>query len=161
MTTVYSAVATIHKLPFNDFKHIPTRPEIEVVLGVLPAIELRRLEEGLDLLEPSIVWAMHWYDSERGWGYRASFRERVVCILHFQKGFFTMTLSVPLAREAEFIALRELTEEFRARFSDYKRSINAKWIVFRIRKRRDTEAALALLRLKLDDLRAKTSRRKK
>ncbi len=145
------------KLPYNDYKHVPTRPEIDTLLGVLPAIELKRFEEQLDLLEPAIAWAMHWYDNEQGWGYRASFLRRVVCSLHFEKGFFTAAFSIPLAREAEFLDLKELTPEFRERFADCKMSIDAKRVSFRIRKRRETEAALAMARLKLEDIRAKGS----
>ena len=69
-------MTTPAKLPFNDYQHLPTRPEIDTLLGVLPALELKRFEERLDLLEPTVSWAMHWYDSEQGWGYRASFRSR-------------------------------------------------------------------------------------
>ena len=93
------------KLPFNNFKHIPSRPEIDTVLGMLPALELKRFEEQLDLLDSTISWAFQWYENLEGWGYRASFKQRVLCILHFDRGYFSATLSIPLAMEYTYLAL--------------------------------------------------------
>lgn len=144
---------------FTDFKHSPSRPQIDAALGVLPAIELKHFEEKLDLLEPRVQWAMHWYENGKGWGYRVSYRTRVVCVLHFSKGFFTAAVSIPAVREDEFVRIRELTEEFREQFKYFTLSPKVKWVTFRIKKRNDTDSLLALLQLKLMDLYTKTGRR--
>lgn len=144
------------KLPFNDYKHPPTRPEIDLLLGVVPSSELRRFEHRLELMEPRINWAMHWYENETGWGYRASYRSRVLCVLHFYRGFFTVTLSVPLDREEEYLALKELTPGLRKAFDHFTLSTKMKWFTLHARAARDVEALLAMLKLKLEDLRRKT-----
>ncbi|HOJ02371.1 MAG TPA: DUF3788 family protein [Bacteroidota bacterium] len=146
------------KLPFNDLKHPPTRPEIDLLLGVLPAIELKRFEHQLELLEPQVNWAMQWYENDAGWGYRASFKARVVCVLHFYKGYFTVTFSVPLDEEAAWRGRRENTEPILRAFEHGKLSPKTKWITVPLHLRADVEAVLPLLEMKLLDLKAKTSR---
>ena len=144
------------KLPFNDLKHPPTRPEIDQLLGMLPAIELKRFEHQLELLEPRIGWAMHWYESEEGWGYRASYRSRVLCVLHFYKGYFSVTLSIPIAEEQDYLALRELTPHIRKAFEHFRMSEKMKWITMHISKKEDVDAVLAIVRRKMADLKRKT-----
>lgn len=151
----------IPKLPFNDQKHIPTRAEIDLLLGVLGSMELKRLEDVLESIERHIDWSMHWYNEAQGWAYRASFRERVLCLLHFYPDFFLATVSIPTAREEEFLALPELTEAHKRRFEDYTPSMKMKWIRFPVRKRKDVEALTAILTLKLDDLKSKTTPRRR
>ena len=145
--------------PFDNYKHSPSRPEIDTLLGVLPAIELKRFEEKLNRLEPRIQWSMHWYENGEGWGYRASYRTRVVCVIHFSKGFFTTSVSVPILREQEFHELNELTEKFRNQFQYFKMSPKVKWFTFRVKTPSDTKSLLAILRLKLQDLYGKTGTR--
>ena len=146
------------KLPFNDLKHPPTRPEIDLLLGVLPAIELKAFEHQLDLMEENLNWAMHWYDNELGWGYRGSYKSRVACVLYFYEGYFTVTLSIPIAREKEFFSLKELTSAFRQQVDRFTESPKVKWFSFLIRKRRDVTAITAIMRLKIGDIREKLSR---
>ncbi|MBN1447877.1 MAG: DUF3788 family protein [Bacteroidetes bacterium] len=143
------------KLPFNDFKHPPTRPEIDLLLGVLPAIELRRFEHQLELLEPRINWSMQWYENEEGWGYRASYHSRVVCVLHFYKGYFSVTLSIPRTEEEQYYTLRELTPHIRKAFEHYRMSEKMKWITMHLSRKEDVDAVLAILRRKLADLKKK------
>ena len=145
---------------FTDFKHSPSRPQIDSVLGVLPAIELKRFEEKLDMLEPRIQWSMQWYEVGQVWGYRAAFRTRVVCILHFSKGFFTASVSVPVAREQEFHDIRGLSDSFREQFKYFTMSPKVKWFTFRIKKRADTDSLLAVIALKMQDLYGKTGKAK-
>ncbi|MBL0175165.1 MAG: DUF3788 family protein [Ignavibacteria bacterium] len=149
------------KLPFNNFKHIPSRPEIDTVLGMLPALELKRFEEQLDLLDSTISWAFQWYENLEGWGYRASFKQRVLCILHFDRGYFSATLSIPLAMEYKYLALKELTPNMREHFKDYRLSQKMKWVSLHVKNRADTDSLLAIIRLKLEDLRQKTAGGKK
>lgn len=149
----------IPKLPFNDQKHIPTRAEIDLLLGVLGSMELKRLEEVLETMERHIDWSMHWYNDMQGWSYRASFRERVICLLHFYHGFFIATVSIPLDREEEFLALKNLTDAHKRRFSEFSLSMKMKWIRFPVKKRKDVEALTAILDLKLQDVKSKTVRR--
>lgn len=148
-----SAHDEIPKLPFNDFKHIPTRPEIDVLLGMLPSIELRHFEEHLALLEPRVDWSMHWYDNEQGWGYRGSYKERVFCILHFFKGYFTVTIPFPDAALESASALRELTDDHRVQMRKGKPSARATWVTLRVWKRLQTVSANALVERKLVALR--------
>lgn len=144
----------VRKLPFNDFKHPPTRPEIDLLLGVLPAIELKRFEHQLELLEPRINWAMHWYSAEEGWGYRGSYFARVACILHFYRGYFTMTISMPQDKVEEYRALKDLPQAFRNAFDYGKPSMKALWVSFLLREPGDTTAAIHLMERKLRDLKA-------
>jgi len=147
------------KLPFNDHKHPPTRPEIDILLGVIPSLELKRFEHQLELLEPGINWAMQWYAGDEGWGYRGSFKARVVCVLHFYKGYFTVTLSVPDDAILEYRSLRSLTPMLQKAFENSKPSVKTTWVTFHLHKREDVEALNPLMELKLDDLRRKTSGR--
>ncbi len=146
------------RLPFNDFKHPPTRPEIDQLLGILPAAELKRFEHRLELMEPRINWALQWYENETGWGYRASYRARVLCVLHFYRGFFTVTLSIPIDDEKRYRSLRELTPGLRKAFEHFTLSTKMKWVTFHVRTRAEVDALLALLLLKFEDLKRKTSR---
>jgi len=148
----------IPRLPFNDFKHPPTRPEIDLLLGVSPSAELKRFEHQLEMMEPRVNWAMQWYENETGWGYRASYRARVLCVLHFYRGFFTVTLSIPTDDEERYQSLRELTPGLRKAFEHYTLSTKMKWINFHVRTRKEVDAMLAILTLKFEDLRKKTSR---
>ena len=145
------------KLPFNDYKHIPSRPEIDMVHGMQEAILLRRFEELLLLLEPRINWSFQWYD-EGGWGYRASYRERVLCVVHFYRGYYSVDIGLPLEREQEFYDLKELNEKFRKQFSNFKRSPKMKWLTFNIRTKEDVEALAAMARLNLADLKQRTAK---
>ncbi|MBR9979248.1 MAG: DUF3788 family protein [Bacteroidetes bacterium] len=147
------------RLPFNDFKHPPTRPEIDLLLGVVPSAELKRFEHQLELMEERINWAMHWYENDTGWGYRGSYRSRVLCVLHFYRGFFTVTLSIPLEEEERYRAIKELTPGLRKAFDHFTSSTKMKWITFHVRAKKEVEALLALLELKLQDLKKKTSSR--
>jgi hypothetical protein len=147
------------KLPFNDRKHPPTRPEIDIQLGVLPAIELKRFEHELELLEAGINWAMQWYASDEGWGYRASFKARVVCVLHFFKGFFTVMLSIPDEDLDAYRSLKSLTPMLLKAFEKSKPSVKTTWVTFHLHQREDVEALIPLMELKLADLRRKTSDR--
>lgn len=149
---------TTPKLPFNDHKHPPTRPEIDQLLGMLPSAELKHFEQRLDLVEPHINWAMHWYESEEGWGYRASYRSRVLCVLHFYKGYFSVTLSIPIAEEQEYRSLRELTPHIRQAFEHYTLSEKMKWITMHVSRKEDVNAALSIVRKKLNDLKKKVGR---
>jgi len=148
---------SIPKLPFNDRKHPPTRPEIDLLLGVLPAIELKRFEHDLELIESNINWSMQWYTNEAGWGYRASYKSRVVCVLHFYKGYFTVTFSIPQAEEERYIKLRTLTPTLRRAFESYKESMKMKWITVHLHRRADVEAMRRIMEMKLEDLRKKSS----
>ncbi|MCB2203392.1 DUF3788 domain-containing protein [bacterium] len=146
----------VPKLPFNDHKHPPTRPEIDLQLGVLPAIELKRFEHKLELIEPQINWSMQWYENEAGWGYRASYRSRVVCVLHFYKGFFSVTLSVPIDETDDYLALKETTPLVRTAFEHFKLSAKMKWVTFNISRGADVDAVIAIANKKMADLRKKT-----
>lgn len=146
------------KLPFNDFKHPPTRPEIDLLLGVVTSSGLRQFEHQLELMEPRVNWAMHWYENETGWGYRASFRARVLCVLHFYRGFFTVTFSIPVDQEAQYLALKELTPGLRKAFDHFSLSTKMKWFTFHVRTTQDVDALLAMLRLKYSDLKKKTGK---
>ncbi|MDX9759767.1 MAG: DUF3788 family protein [Bacteroidota bacterium] len=148
----------VPKLPFNDFKHPPTRPEIDLLLGVVPSSELRRFEHQLELMEPRTNWAMHWYENETGWGYRASYKARVLCVLHFYRGFFTVTFSIPVEQEADYLAVKELTPGLRKAFDHYTLSTKMKWFTFHVSTSQDAEALLAMLRLKYADLKKRTGR---
>jgi len=143
------------KLPFNDRKHIPTRPEIDLLLGMLPAIELKRFEDQIILREGKINWSMFWYEYYGGWGYRASFKSHVLVVLHFYKGYFTATVSIPLASEHAYLEARELTPAFHQYFAKGKLAPKAKFVTCRIWKRKDVEALLSLMERKLQELRAK------
>jgi hypothetical protein len=147
------------RLPFNDYKHPPTRPEIDQLLGVVPSSQLRRFEHQLELMEPRTNWAMHWYENETGWGYRASYKSRVLCVLHFYRGFFTVTFSIPVDQEEQYLALRELTPGLRKAFEHFTLSTKMKWFSFHLRAAKDVDAVLAMLRLKYEDLKRKTERR--
>jgi len=146
------------KLPFNEHKHPPTRPEIDQQLGMLPAIELKRFEHQLELIEEQINWSLQWYENEAGWGYRASYRSRVVCVLHFYKGFFSVTLSVPIAEADDYLALRSTTPLIRTAFEHYKTSDKMKWVTFNISRKEDVNAVIAIVRKKMTDLWKKTDR---
>jgi hypothetical protein len=145
------------KLPFNDLKHPPSRAEIDLLLGVVPSAGLRRLEELLEIEQPGINWSMQWYENDEGWGYRASFRGRVVCVLHFLSKLFTVTLSIPEAKERQFYELRELNQQFRDAFSRYTPSPKMKWVSFAMRGPEDVPPMMAIIRLKLQDIREKTA----
>jgi len=146
------------KLPFNEHKHPPTRPEIDQQLGMLPAIELKRFEHQLELIEENINWSLQWYENEAGWGNRASYHSRVVCVLHFYKGFFSVTLSVPAAESDDYLALKSTTPLVRTAFEHYKPSAKMKWVTFNISRREDVDAVIAIVRKKMDDLRKKTGK---
>ncbi|MBR9975706.1 MAG: DUF3788 family protein [Bacteroidetes bacterium] len=146
------------KLPFNDYKHPPTRPEIDLQLGVVHSAELRRFEHQLELMEPMVNWAMHWYENETGWGYRASYKARVLCVLHFYRGFFTVTFSIPIDQETNYRSIRELTPSLRKAFDHFTLSTKMKWFTFHVNKAKDVDALLAMLRLKFADLKSKTSK---
>ncbi|MCZ7557368.1 MAG: DUF3788 domain-containing protein [Bacteroidia bacterium] len=147
------------KLPFNDAKHPPTRPEIDILLGVLPAIELKRFEHQLELIEPGINWGMQWYATDEGWGYRGSFKARVVCVLHFYKGYFTVTLSIPDAQLEEYRSLKTLTPMLLKAFENSKPSVKTTWVTFHLHKSEDVLALVPLMEMKIADLRKKTSDR--
>jgi hypothetical protein len=149
------------RLPFNDRKHIPTRPEIDLLLGSEPSAELKRLESMIEYTEQHVTWSMQWYDNENGWGYRASYKERVLCVLHFFKGYYTATISIPFRREQEFLDLKDLTPAIRKQFLFYTPSPRTKWISFAIRKKQEVDAIIAILRLKLTDIQEKTVPRAK
>ncbi len=146
------------RLPFNDRKHPPTRPEIDILLGVSPSAELRRFEHQLELMESMINWAMQWYENDTGWGFRASFHARVLCVLHFYRGFFTVTLSIPEIDVEKYQALSELTPGLRKAFEYFTPSTKMKWITFHVRTDKEVRAVLAMLKLKLADLKKKTKR---
>lgn len=148
----------IARLPFNEYKHPPTRPDIDLQLGVLPSIELRRFEHQLELLEPQINWSMQWYENEAGWGHRASYKSRVVCVLHFYKGFFSVTLSVPSDEEEAYLSLRPTTPLIRTAFEHFKPSAKMKWVTFNVSRKADVSAVLAIVEKKLKDLRTKKSK---
>ncbi len=147
------------KLPFNDYKHIPSRAEIDLVLGMQPAILLKRYEELLELIEPRINWSFQWYD-DGGWGYRASYLERVVCVLNFYRGYYAVTLGIPLAKEEEFFTLKELNDKVRNQFTNFKLSPKVKWITINIRTKEDAEAVAAMAKVKIADLKARSTRKK-
>jgi hypothetical protein len=144
--------------PFNNQKHAPTRPEIDILLGVSPSAELRRFEHQLELMEPMINWAMQWYENEIGWGFRASYHARVLCVLHFYRGFFTVTLSIPITDIERYHSLKELTPGLRKAFDYFTHSTKMKWFTFHVRTSKEVRAVLALLELKLEDLKRKTNR---
>ncbi|MFA6234212.1 MAG: DUF3788 family protein [Bacteroidota bacterium] len=146
------------RLPFNDHKHAPTRPEIDILLGVSPSAELKRFEHQLELMEPMINWAMQWYENETGWGFRASYHARVLCVLHFYRGFFTVTLSIPNVDVEQYQSLKELTPGLRKAFEYFTHSTKMKWFTFHVRTSKEVAAVLAMLKLKLEDLKKKTSR---
>jgi hypothetical protein len=146
------------RLPFNDFKHPPTRPEIDQLLGVVTSAELKRFELQLELMESRINWALQWYENETGWGYRASYRARVLCVLHFYRGFFTVTLSIPIDDEERYRSLRELTPGLRKAFEHFTLSTKMKWFIFHVRTRKEVDALLAIVLLKFEDLKRKTSK---
>ncbi len=141
------------KHPFNDYKHRPTRTDIDLTLGMLTAIELKRLEELIELHESSVSWSMEWYDNEQGWGYRASYRERVLCVIHFYNSYFTVTFAIPDSRKEDFFSIRELTAHVRQSMKTSKPSLKAHWYTIRLWKREDVEAVWFLLKMKLATLR--------
>jgi uncharacterized protein DUF3788 len=145
----------VPKLPFNDYKHIPSRSEINLVLGVESAGLLKRFEDLLMMYDPVIDWAFHWYEEGGGWGYRASVNSRVVCVIQFYNGYYSVTMSIPLAKEDEFLALEDLNDKVRKQFSNYKLSPKAKWLTININTNADVEALAAMSRLKLIDLKEK------
>ena len=140
-------------IPFNDYKHVPTRAEIDTHLGMMGAIELMRLEERVELLAPRIDWRMHWYET-KGWGYRASFRSRVLCVLHFFHGYFTVTMAIPVEDEERYRSLKELNPNFIRQFGDFTLSAKTKWLTFRIRKKVDVDQVMLLLEVKVSSLKA-------
>ncbi|MFZ1730147.1 MAG: DUF3788 family protein [Bacteroidota bacterium] len=144
--------------PFNNQKHAPTRPEIDILQGVAASAELRRFEHQLELMEPMINWAMQWYENETGWGFRASYRARVLCVLHFYRGFFTVTMSIPITDIERYHSLKELTPGLQKAFDYFTHSTKMKWFVFHVRTSKEVRAVLAMLQLKLEDLKKKTSR---
>ena len=143
------------KIPFDDYKHIPTRSEIDLHLGMLGLMVLKRFEERVESLAPRIDWRMHWYENN-GWGYRASFRSRVLCVLHFFNGYFTVTMGIPADAEADYRSLKELTPNFIRQFSEFTLSAKTKWLTFRIRKSVDVDQIAMLLEVKIRSL--KTSK---
>jgi len=126
---------------------------------VLPAIELKRFEHQLELMEPGINWAMQWYDSDAGWGYRGSYKARVVCVLHFYKGYFTVTMSIPDSDIPTYTSLKTMTRMLLKAFENSKPSIKSTWVTFHLHRREDVEAMPPIMELKLLDLRRKTSDR--
>ncbi len=154
--------ADIPKLPFNDHKHAPSRAEIDLLLGVTASFQLKELEERMDLLfTERLNWDMHWYDAMEGWGYRASYRGRVACILHFYKSYFTVSISIPLKKEADFVSIHELTPKFRGLFdTKFKLSPGVKWLTFHIKTKAEVDAMLRVIRMKLEDIREKTPAKK-
>jgi len=139
------------KLPFNDRKHIPTRPEIDLLLGMLPAIELKRLEHQLDLMLLDFNWSMQWYEKHGGWGYRASYLSKVFVIIHFYKGYFTAAVPIPASAINTYCQLPGLTEEFVREFDRVKDSPGAVWVTFRAWKEEHVRALLSILRKKIGD----------
>jgi hypothetical protein len=152
----------IPRLPFNDMKHAPSRAEIDLLLGVTASFELKRFEERIELLfTERINWDMHWYDAMEGWGYRASYRGRVVCILHFYKNYFTVSISIPDKKENEFLAIQELTPKYRMLFeNNFKVSPGVKWLTFHVKRKVEVDAMVPVIRLKLLDIREKTASQK-
>ena len=110
-------------------------------------------------MEPGINWAMQWYDSDAGWGYRGSYKARVVCVLHFYKGYFTVTMSIPDADIPTYTSLKTMTRMLLKAFENSKPSIKSTWVTFHLHKREDVEAMPPIMELKLLDLRRKTSDR--
>jgi len=141
------------KIPFNDYKHIPTRSEIDLHLGMMGCLELKRFEERVELMAPRIDWRMHWYETE-GWGYRASFRSRVLCVLHFFDGYFTVTMAIPAADEDRYRSLKDLNPNFNRQFGEFRLSAKTKWFTFRIRKNVDVDQMIMLLEVKVGSLKA-------
>ncbi len=138
------------KTPFNDEKHIPTRPEIDLQLGVLCALTLKRFEHGLEVLSSGVNWSFYWYNRTEGWSYRASYRRKVLCIVHFYKHSFTVTIPVPLRHEQEFLGMKEMTNGVRREFERANRSPGSKWVSIRLAGKDDTAPAVALIRKKME-----------
>lgn len=138
-------------IPFNDYKHLPTRSEIELHLGMLGSAELKRFEDRLESLATRIDWRMHWYETQ-GWGYRASYRSRVLCVLHFYNGFFTVTMAIPVDREEDYRSLKELTPNFIRQFGEFQLSAKTKWLTFKIRKKIDVDQMAMLIEIKIRNL---------
>jgi hypothetical protein len=151
----------ISKLPFNDRKHSPSRPEIDLLVGIVPSSELKRLERQIEWMDNKISWSMEWYENAEGWGYRASYMNKVLVILHFYKGFFSASMSIPLKKEAGFIALKEVTAAHLRQFENCVLSPQAKWVTLRIQKREDMNSLLALLQHKLEDIKLKSEKKRK
>lgn len=152
---------TISKTPFNDKKHIPTRAEIELELGVIGAINLKEFEHKLDLLSSVITWSMYWFGVSEGWSSRASCYSSVLCILHFYKKHFIATVSIPLVHEEEFRNLKNLTDTHRKRFDHFTLSPGSKWVSFRVGRKEDIESLLAVMKKKISLLRIREEVSKK
>lgn len=146
---------TTPKFPFNDYKHIPSRAEIDRILGPETAGLLKRFEEKLGMKTRAVSWEMHWSGDEQGWGYRGTYKNKVLCVLHFYRGFFSFTVSIPETKEAEYKALKELKEKHLNRFAHYKQSPHVKWITIHVHTRVDVEAIGALVYKKFDEIKEK------
>lgn len=151
----------IIKTPFNDRKHIPTRAEIELALGVLGAIYLKELEHKLDLQSRGINWSMYWHAANEGWSSRASYNEKVLCVVHFYKKFFIVSIPIPLASEEEFRTVKQLTPVHLKRFDEFTSSPGTKWITLRVGRKEDLDSLLSVLKKKINLLKLKEESAKK
>lgn len=145
------------KTPFNDQKHIPTRPEIDLQLGMLCALTLKNFEHRLEMLSSRVNWSFYWYSPTEGWSYRASYRRKVLCIVHFYKHSFSVTIPVPLKNEREFLGMKELTHAMRLEFERATRSPGSKWVSIRLAGKDDTAPVVAIIRKKMELLEASES----
>jgi hypothetical protein len=145
--------------PFNDQRHIPTRPEIDLLLGMTSALELRRLEERIDMLTANVDWQMHWYSNESAWGYRASYQSRVLCVVHFSRGAFVVIVSIPAEREKAYRGLKDMTPSTLANFANFRPGMKAKQVSFRVRDKEDCDGVTAVLAEKIRDIRAALAKR--
>ncbi len=147
--------------PFNDRKHIPTRPEIDLSLGVLCAIHLKDFEHRLTVITSDINWAMYWYNPTDGWVYRASYKNSVLCILHFYRRSFGVTLSIPLDKEKDFFELRELTQEMKLQFRQSTLSPGSKWISLRVSQKDDVAGVVAVVKKKISLIKTKEEKKQR
>lgn len=139
--------------PYDDYKHIPTRPEIDLLLGMRAAVELKRLEGRIELMAANVDWQMQWYSNETAWGYRASYRSRVLCVVHFLRGVFTVTVSIPIEREKAYRALKDMTPSTLANFANFRPGPKTKHVIFRVRDKQDCDGVTAVLVEKITDIR--------
>jgi hypothetical protein len=139
--------------PCSDPRHIPTRVEIDLELGQMVLAELKRLEERIEDLVANVDWQMHWYAQEGQWGYRASYKSRVLCVLHFYDDSFTVTVAIPPDSEAAYRGIKELPVSFVHQFAHFRSSKNAKWFTFRIRKKTEVDGITEILRMKIGEMR--------
>ncbi len=142
-------MADVKKQPFNDEKHVPSRAEIELALGMQRSLDLAYVEHKIHLVYPRINQVAHWAGPEQGWGYRFSFGNRVLCTITFFKQRFDVTFSIPQRMADEILKLNSLTAAVRRAMESSWKSPGAVWYRIPVHSRADAEGVADILAIKL------------